>query len=472
MNPLKVFEVANMSGGRLADLAGNLGGVDVLSVSIDSRQVQAGDLFIAIRGQRFDGHDFVANVMKSDCSALMLAKEKEGSLADVVQTLTKPVILVEDTCRALGRLARAYRLRFSYPWIAITGSCGKSTTKELIAGVLGPGELVHKAAASFNNYIGVPLTILGADDRHRYAVVEIGANHKGEILPLAQMAAPDVAVITCIAPAHLEGFGDLQGVADEKSDILSALRVGGTAVLNIDQVWFDFLKGKTDAKIISFGFNQKADVCASKIKLDSAGSSFALPDGSQVQLQLPGRHNIANALAAAAVGRAVGLDFPEIARRLSQVRAMSMRSDIRLLGKMQLLDDCYNANPASFAAALSCLSVLDSQRKVVIAGEMAELGDKSEHLHRQLGQQIAESGTDLLIGVGPGSRATVQAAIETAGKLKHEICCQHFAEAASAGAGITELISPNDAVLIKGSRSNGLESVVKVIVEAFSEGDK
>jgi UDP-N-acetylmuramoyl-tripeptide--D-alanyl-D-alanine ligase len=472
LNPLKVFEVASMSGGRLADLAGNHKAVDVLSVSIDSRQVQAGDLFIAICGQRFDGHDFVDSVMKSDCSALMLAKEKAAALTEGAGPLSKPVILVEDTCRALGRLARAYRPRFSYPWIAITGSCGKSTTKELIACVLGPRELVHKAAASFNNHIGVPLTILGADDRHSFAVVEIGSNHKGEILPLAQMTAPDVAVITCIAEAHLEGFGDLQGVADEKSDILSALRADGTAILNSDDAWFDFLKARTDARIISFGFDQKADVYASNIKLGSAGSSFALTDGSQVQLQLPGQHNIANALAAAAAGRAVGIDFPEIARRLSQARAMSMRSDIRLLGKLQLLDDCYNANPASFVAALSCLCALESRRKVVIAGEMAELGHKSELLHRQLGQQIAESGIDLLIGVGPGSQATVQAAVDAAEKLNHQIDCQHFAEAASAGAGITELILGNDAVLVKGSRSNGLESVVQVIVEAFREGDK
>jgi UDP-N-acetylmuramoyl-tripeptide--D-alanyl-D-alanine ligase len=347
--------------------------------------------------------------------------------------------------------------------VAVTGSCGKSTTKELIAASLGGGSEVLKAEASFNNRVGVPLTLLRAGAEHRYAVVELGSNHSGELAPLAAMTSPDVAVITCVAPAHLSGFGDLDGVAAEKGSILDGLGSEGVAVLNADDDYFETFRARTPGRVITFGLSAGAEVRGSGVALDSEGTEFDLPDGSHVSLPLPGVHNVRNGLAAVAVASALGVPLPEAASRLGKTAPLHMRSRLLRLGGLLVLEDCYNANPASFLAALEALDNLGDHRKVVVAGDMAELGSHSERHHRALGIEIAGRGIELVIAVGPESRLVSEAASQSSARVES----RHFMDAGSAAEALPALLRDGDAVLVKGSRSMGLETVIDALVSAF-----
>jgi UDP-N-acetylmuramoyl-tripeptide--D-alanyl-D-alanine ligase len=445
-----------MAGGRL--LRGEAA-VALRGVAVDSRRLLGGELFVALPGDRFDGHDYVWRAFSAGCAAAMVSRDVSGEHLPG----SAVVIAVDDTHAGLGRLAAAYRRTFRFPWVAVTGSCGKSTTKELTALVLGLNGPVLKAEASFNNRVGVPLTILGAGGEHRYAVVELGSNHRGELAPLAFMAMPDIAVITCVAEAHLEGFGDLDGVAEEKSAILGALKSDGIAVLNADDRYFDFLAARAPGKVVSYGVGAGAQVRGTEISLSGEGTSFCLDGRVRVELPLPGIHNVRNALAAAAVGRELGLGAEEIAGRLGRAQAMHMRSRLVRAGGVLLLEDCYNANPASFLAALEALDGLGRHRKVVVAGDMGELGAHSEEHHRALGEEIAGRGVALLITVGAEARHVS----ETASRSTARVETHHFASAREAAGAVPGLLRPGDAVLVKGSRVVGLEAVVEGIVANF-----
>jgi UDP-N-acetylmuramoyl-tripeptide--D-alanyl-D-alanine ligase len=453
-------EVARMSGGVLA--AGD-GDVAVAGVTTDSRKVFGRELFVALDGERFDGHDFVWKAFASGCSAAMVSRALRGGQLPANAAL----IEVPDGYAGLGRLAAAHRRSFEMPWVAVTGSCGKSTTKELIAATLGGGKDILKAEASFNNRVGVPLTLLGAGPEHRYAVVELGSNHRGELAPLAAMTSPDVAVITCVAPAHLSGFGDLQGVADEKGAILESLGTDGIAVLNADDDFFETFKSQAPGRIVSFGLSAEAEVRGSGVALNPDGTEFDLPDGSHVKLPLPGVHNVLNALAAVATVSVLGVSFPQAAERLGRTAPLHMRSRLLRLGGLLLLEDCYNANPASFLAALQALDNLGDHRKVVVAGDMAELGSHSERHHRALGTEIAGRGIELVVAVGPESRLVSEAASQSSARVES----RHYMDAASAAAALPEMLREGDAVLVKGSRSMGLEVVVDALVAAFDRGE-
>ncbi len=454
-----VAEVARMAGGEVVSGSGE---VAVRGVTVDSRGVRGGELFAALPGERFDGHDFVWRAFAAGAAAAMVADQlREGQVPP-----GGALVRVDDTYAGLGRLAVAHRRDFGIPWVAVTGSCGKSTTKELIALALGARGEVLKAQASFNNRVGVPLTLLGAGPEHRFAVVELGSNHSGELAPLARMVAPDVAVITCVAPAHLAGFGNLAGVAEEKSAILDGMGAGGLAVLNADDKYFEFFRGRAPADVISFGLGADADVRAGGVELDPEGTEFSLPGGARVRLPLPGVHNVRNALAAAAVARGQGMEFGEIAERLAAARPMHMRSRLVRLGEVLLLEDCYNANPASFLAALEALDGLGDGRKVVVAGDMAELGGYSEEHHHALGEEIAGRGVELLVTVGPEARRISEAASRSTARVQSH----YFLDAAAAAAEVPGMLRPGDAVLVKGSRSVGLEAVVAAVARAFGAG--
>jgi UDP-N-acetylmuramoyl-tripeptide--D-alanyl-D-alanine ligase len=451
-------EIARMSGARL--LAGEPG-CPVRGVSVDSRRVSGGELFVALSGERFDGHDFVWRAFASGAAAAMISTEIRRDQVSAGRALLR----VDDTYAGLGRLAAEHRRRFTFPWVAITGSCGKSTTKELAALLLSARGPVLKAEASFNNRIGVPLTLLAADQKHRFAVVELGSNHKGELAPLAAMAAPDVAVVTCVAPAHLSGFGDLDGVAEEKSNILDGLKSKGLAVLNADDQYFDFFRQRAPGPVVSFGLSEGAEVRGSDVVLNPEGTEFTLPGGVRATLPLPGMHNVRNALAAAAVASRMGMGMAEIAARLSQAQPLHMRSRLVRLGGVLLFEDCYNANPASFLAALEALDSLGQRRKVVVAGSMGELGRHSEEHHRQLGEEIAGRGVELLVTVGHEARLIYETASRSSARLESH----HFQDAAAAAEQVPGLLRPGDAVLVKGSRLVGLEMVSQAIERQFAE---
>ncbi len=451
-------EIARMSGAQL--VAGEPG-CPVRGVSVDSRKIGDGELFVALPGDRFDGHDFVWRAFASGAAAAMISSEIH--LAQVPSG--RALLRVDDSYLGLGRLAAEYRRRFAFPWVAITGSCGKSTTKELAALMLAARGPVIRAEASFNNRIGVPLTLLAAEKKHRFAVVELGSNHRGELAPLAAMAAPDVAVITCVAPAHLAGFGDLDGVAAEKSAILDGLKPGGLAVLNADDRYFDLFRRRAPGPVVSFGLSENAEVRATDVALNPDGTEFTLPGGARASLPLPGMHNVRNALAAAAVASRLGMGMAEIALRLAQAQPLHMRSRLVRFGGVLLFEDCYNANPASFLAALEALDSLGERRKVVVAGDMGELGLNSDEHHRQLGEELAGRGVELLVAVGTEARLIYETASRSSARLESH----HFQDAAAAAEKVPDMLRPGDAVLVKGSRLVGLEQVSRAIEQRFAQ---
>ena len=451
-------EIARMAGARL--VAGEPL-CPVRGVLVDSRTVTGGELFVALPGERFDGHDFVWRAFASGAAAAMISAEIRRDQIPPDRALLR----VADSYAGLGRLAAEHRRRWAFPWVAITGSCGKSTTKELTALLLSARGPVLKAEASFNNRIGVPLTLLAAEQRHRFAVVELGSNHKGELAPLAAMARPDVAVITCVAPAHLAGLGDLDGVAEEKSAVLDSLRSGGLAVLNADDDYFGFFRKRAPGPAVGFGLSERAEVRATNVEISPEGTEFNLPGGAHAFLPLPGLHNVRNALAAAAVAWRLGLEMREIAERLAGAQPLHLRSRLVRLGEVLLFEDCYNANPASFLAALEALESLGRRRKVVVAGDMGELGRYSEQHHRQLGEEIAGRGVELLVAVGHEARLVYETASRSSARLESHF----FPDAAAAAGKVPGLLRAGDAVLVKGSRRMGLEAVSQAIENAFAE---
>ncbi|MBL6750160.1 MAG: UDP-N-acetylmuramoyl-tripeptide--D-alanyl-D-alanine ligase [Nevskia sp.] len=451
---------------RLSDAARRIGarlhGADAAfqRVGSDSRSLRRGDLFVALRGERFDGHDYVLRAASLGAAGALVSHVVEGG---------PPQLCVDDTLAGLQAYAASWRRDFELPLVAVTGSSGKTTTRQMIAAVCAARGPVLSSQGNLNNHIGVPLTLLGLRGAHRTAVIEMGANHAGEIARLCQIAVPDVAVVTQAGDAHLEGFGSREGVARAKGEMFAALGGRGVAVINRDDAYFELWRGLAGAAaVISFGLREGADVTARDIDLQArldggeagAASRFTLvtPHGeARVELPLPGRHNVANALAAAAAGLAVGLEPPAIAAGLGRVAAVSGRLNwCAARGGARLLDDSYNANPTSLRAALELLAGLPGQRWVVL-GDMRELGADEAALHEDAGRAARALGLERLYttgalarhaadGFGPHARHfdTQQALVEA---LQDDI--------AEAGAGV--------AVLVKGSRSSRMDRVVAAL---------
>ena len=454
---MTLAEVARVTGGRVA---GGAPGLEVRGVSTDSRSVEPGRLFVALRGERFDAHDFMRGAFEAGAAAAVVEHEVQGA---------SPLVVVPDALNALGELARAHRARLGGEWIAITGSAGKSTTKGMLAAVLEAAGPVCAAKASYNNLVGVPLTVLEADASCRFAVCELGTNAPGEIARLAEIVQPTMAIWTNVAPAHLAGLGSLEGVATEKATLLDALGPDGLAVLNADDARV-MAHAKRAARVATFGFSATADVRPLDFSMNGSGRSrFALEGGAKVVLPLPGRHNAYNALAAAVCARALGVPPVEIARRLAGYEPLAMRSAVHEAGDVLVLDDAYNANPASFAAALEVLAHIGADRRlVVVAGEMLELGEGAPALHRKLGERIAAVGPAGLLAVGALASEIAAGAVDAGLAPK---AARTAADADEAAALVTTLLRPGDAVLVKGSRAVHLERVTDAIRRVFgSEG--
>jgi UDP-N-acetylmuramoyl-tripeptide--D-alanyl-D-alanine ligase len=450
-----VQDIVSASGGAL--VAGDLA-LPVAGVSIDSRTLRIGEAFFAIRGHWRDGHDSV-----SEAAA-------RGACCVVVHTLPDdppegmPLVLVDDTTVALGRLAARHRARFSIPLVAVTGSNGKTTTKELIAAVLARRFSVLKSEASFNNQWGLPLTLLRLTSVHEAAVVEIGTNQSGEIATLAALAAPTLGVVTTVAEVHTEFLGSLEGVREEKAALVRALPVSGVAVLNADDPRVLGMAADTGARVVTFGTTPAGDVhVASAVTEDSESIGFTLEhDGERaaVRLALVGRHNVINALAAAATGVALGLSLAEIAQGLAAARAVKGRCVWREANGVRILDDTYNANPVSVRAALETVTASRGRgRLVVVLGDMLELGSFADEAHREVGRLVAALGADELVGVGPRARLTVEAA-RVAGLSE----ARHVLTFEDTVAHLLKHLAPDDVVLVKGSRGMRLERVVDALL--------
>ena len=422
-------------------------------VSTDTRRLRPGELFVALRGAHFDAHDFLSDAARQACGLVVERADK---------ALLLPQWVVPDTTRALGELATLARAQFSGPVIGITGSSGKTTVKEMTAAILRGLAPVLASRGNFNNHIGLPLTLLSGEPEQRFAVLEMGASATGEIAYLAGIARPSVAVVTNVLPAHIQGFGSLDGVARGKGEIYAALGPRGTAVFNLDLEtrWLESWRASLPClEAVSFAVaNPAADVTAADLRLDAEGrASFLLraPAGEvPVSLQIPGRHNVANALAAAACALAAGADLAAVAAGLRAVLPAPGRMQIRRAARgARLIDDSYNANPGSVRAAIEALAAYRGRRLLVL-GDMAELGADAAAQHREIGAYARQLGIDGLCVCGPLSAL----AAETFG-AGGEV----FADKEALGRALLDRLDADTTVLIKGSRAAGMEDIVRML---------
>jgi UDP-N-acetylmuramoyl-tripeptide--D-alanyl-D-alanine ligase len=437
----------------------------VLGVSTDTRTLAPGALFVALKGERFDAHDYLGEAAGKGAAAAVVAAAWRGAHPAAPPL---PLLVVPDPLRALGAMARHHRRRFELPVVGVTGSNGKTTTREMIAGILATRGPVLKSEGNLNNEIGVPLTLFGLDERHRAAVVEMGMSNPGEIARLAAIALPQIGVVTLVAPAHLAGLGSLDAVADAKAELYEGLPEGGIAVANADDARLLKRAQASGRRMITFSAarGRRGDVVVLEVVSQGEdGLRFVLGVGNrELAVHIPGlvgAHNAANAAAAAAAAIALGCTDREIAAGLAGVRPVGRRLRLeRLPSGVQLVDDCYNANPVSMAAALRTLHDLTAAgqaRPVAVLGDMLELGPIEEEAHRGVGAEAARAGVRLLGAFGPRSRAAADAA-RAAG-----VDAFHTEEMDALVRWAREHVRPGDALLVKGSRGMKLERLVEAL---------
>lgn len=418
-------------------------------VSTDSRTLKAGNLFVALSGPNHDGHRYLQDAAAAGAAAAMVEHPCDVAL---------PQLIVDDTRRALGRLAAAWRVEAAPGLVAVTGSNGKTTVKEMLAAILGRARPTLATKGNLNNDIGVPLTLLSLEKKHRFAVIEMGANHPGEISYLTAIAKPQVALITNAATAHLEGFGSVEGVARAKGEIFEGLEGRGTAVINADDphaVLWNQLAGSN--RVVTFGLEQPADISARWTQTDRGMRVWVNHQDQEFDFVLPllGRHNVSNALAAWAAASALGIGPGEIIAGLEAMGPVKGRLNIRAGARgARVIDDTYNANPASSLAGLRVLAGFEG-RRVLVLGDMGELGSDAEALHAQVGRDASSLGIDALYATGRLSRQAVEA-FEGEGRFYPSR--EELIEA------IRRLLAAEVTLLVKGSRSMGMENVVKALV--------
>lgn len=442
MSWMRLAEIAQRCGGRLvgADVA-------IETVQRDSRLVKQGDLFLALKGERFDAHDFVPQVV-GKASAALVAHEIDCDL---------PQVIVDDVRLALGRLAASWRTDFTKPLIALTGSNGKTTLKEMLTAILSQAGNTLATEGNLNNDIGVPLTLLRLRPEHEFAVIEMGANHFGEIEYLTHLAKPDVAILNNAGAAHLEGFGDIAGVSRAKGEIFQGLKLGGTAILNADDTYHSYWQSiTTDFKVLSFGLANPADI---KGSLVGNQLSIITPQGDiAITLNLLGHHNALNALAATAGALAIGISLEHIKQGLEQLKPVKGRlASYKTPQGTWLIDDTYNANPSSMEAALKVLADLPG-RKMFILGDMAELGLDAVQMHEKIGLLAKDLKIDAFYGLG----------------IKSQAACSAFGTPETGFTQLEDLMTAlerqsldnNTVILIKGSRSAKMERVVAALMQA------
>ena len=428
-------------------------------VSIDSRTTKRGDCFFAIRGENFDGHDYVADALSKGAVCAVVSEEtKDGGFAD------KAILRVDDTVKALGDFAGEYRQEAGFQVVAITGSVGKTMTRQIAYHVLSQHFRVSQSPRNFNNYIGLPLTLLGADPEDQIVIAELGTNHPGEIAYLARIALPDIAVVTNVQPAHLEGFGSLEAIREEKLSISEGLRPNGVLIINTDTV---SRPANAGYRVVTLGKSVDCDYQARNITFDGARSSFLI-NGTPICLPMPGQGNVENALAAWAICSEFGLTASDFAGAMETLTAVAMRAEVLQIGPLTVINDCYNANPASMRNALQILSALDQtarRRRIFICGDMAELGQHSEALHAELGASIAQARIQLLLVVGEFAGITAVAAKKAA---DYDLQTECFKDTFEVCNNLHKFAKNNDIILVKGSRVAKLETVTEKLKELFS----
>src|SRR5438477_11478230 len=454
MNPLTLSQVAQFAE---ASLSSGDGTAVINKVSTDSRTIKPGELFVALRGENFEGHDFIEAAAKAGATGALVDPNWAGNVPNNFALLR-----ATDTLQAYQTLAANYRRSLALKVLAITGSNGKTSTKDFAASVLSRRFKVTKTEGNFNNHVGLPRTILEATTQDEVAVWEIGMNHPGEVAALAAIAAPDIAIITNIGIAHIEFMGSREAIAKEKGAMVDAIGRRGSVILNADDPFSAGIAARTRARIIWAGITA-GTVSAAEITQSANGSDFTIREGAhrcRAQLPVPGLHMVQNGLLAVAVGRVFGLSLEECAAGLVAAPLTKARLQIKEVHGVQFLDDSYNANPDSMKAALRTLVELDAEgQRIAVLGEMRELGDESERGHREVGETAAALRVDYLIAIGKVAAAIVRAA-ERAGLEK----TRAVTSASEAAEILAKIAEPGDLVLIKGSRAARTE----LVMEEFS----
>ncbi len=449
-------ELVRVSGGELVGTS-----VDFTGVSTDTRTLKPGALFVALAGPSFDGHDFVSAAKERGAAAALVQKRVAVDL---------PQVVVPDSLAALSAFAREWRRQFHIPVIGVTGSNGKTTTKELIGSILtrlGPCLITR---GNLNNHIGVPLMLMELDASHRYAVIEMGANHQREIAHLASLAEPGIGIVTNAGAAHLEGFGSLDGVAIGKGEMFTALPRDGVAIINADDKYASLWRDTCSAdRILTFGFEQPADFAAHRVQQINDQNGFRIdfdlvtPAGTRAaSLALAGLHNLRNALGAAAVAYAAGATLEQIVEGLAAMRPVSGRLELKpAINGAFLIDDSYNANPSSVKAGIDALQSFSGKRWLIL-GDMLELGPSADELHAQIGHYARQTGVERLLAIGKHSHYAVEAFGRGA---------QWFSDVEALIADASRSLGGNVAVLIKGSRANRLERVSAALSASPANAD-
>jgi UDP-N-acetylmuramoyl-tripeptide--D-alanyl-D-alanine ligase len=444
---------------RVAEFVSAVGGFDpehlAQGYSIDSRTVRGGQLFFAVKGERLDGHDFVEQALENGASAAVVRKDQLSRYLRETRLLA-----VEDTLVALQTLATAVRKLWGKALIAVTGSAGKTTTKEAIAHVLSARFKVLKSEGNFNNHFGLPLMLLKLEPEYDVAVIEMGMSHAGEIRALAKIAQPEIGVVTNVAPVHLEFFDSMAGIARAKYELVESLPANGAAVLNADDEYVSQFGRDFKGKVVMYGTWATADVRAEKIQSKGAeGVEFDVVIGDvreHATLPLVGEHNVLNALAAVAVGLERGLKPAEAVGALATLAAADKRGQVLQVGNVTVINDCYNSNPKALDAMVDAIAAMAGVRRIVVAGEMLELGPAGEEMHRRAGQHIAEKKIDFLLGV----RGLAQAMVD--GAKQAGVRAEFAPTSDEAGEWLARETRDGDVVLLKASRGVKLEKALEV----------
>ena len=454
----------------LKDVKSALNGAEVLEIGkdlffdivTDTRTIIPGCLFVALKGERFNGETFAEEALKLGANGVLVSNEYEMPKTELGGTVIKASA---DTQRAYQDLAHFWRMKFDIPVVCITGSNGKTTTKDLTASVLSAKFPVLKTKANYNNEIGLPMTLLNMNETHRAAVVEIGMRGLGQIKALAPIAAPTIGIVTNVGETHMELLGSMENIAKAKAELVEAIPSGGTVILNNDNVYTAAMKDKCNSgvKVITFGIDNEADIKAFDLNGGLSSTTFKCRLGTDDQvgdftLPMVGRHNVSNALAAIAAGYALGLDASSIQQGLDSLEMTGMRFEAKRVGQYNVINDAYNASPMSMEAAINTLAEITKGRRIAVLGDMLELGDVSVAAHQKVGRQVAESGAVALVAFGPMGREIANGAIE-AGMENVFHVDSHEAAAAK----LKELLEPEDTVLFKGSRGMKMEAIIDLI---------
>lgn len=432
--------------------------INIKGAVLDSRLVEEGYLFFATKGEKVDGHSFIKQVAEKKAACVVCEKAPED--------VEIPYILVEDSFAALKKVAAFYRENLTIPIVGVTGSVGKTTTKEFISSVLSTRYNVLKTEGNFNNEVGLPLTILRIRDEHKVAVVEMGINHFGEMHRLSEIAKPDICVMTNIGQCHLEFLGSREGILKAKSEIFDFMNQEGYVCINGDDDMLSTINEVHGHKPVSFGFTMKNDVYVTSVEsrgiLGSKASIYLNDETFDVEIPLPGEHMVMNALAATCVGDLLGLKPDEIAKGIASVKAVGGRSNLIVAKDKMILDDCYNANPVSMKAAIDLLNLANT-RKVAILGDMFELGEGAEDMHSEIGAYAVERGVDVLVCVGDLSKHMYESAIGQKESLCGETMIYHMKDREEVIQKIGDILEKDDTILVKASHGMGFAEVVKYL---------